>query len=297
MSRRLDPVVIGKVLTEAGQKHATRRQLYVKLERQLGRPVVAYLTSFRFPVMIESSDADMLEGILQETDLSKGLAVLISSPGGDILAPERIINVCRSYSGTGEYWAIVPSRAKSAATMICFGASRLIMACTSELGCVDPQVAIEDRLFSVFSIVKSYEELFMGAVQERGNLEPYLLQLANYDAREIAEFRWALDLAKDIAIKSLESGMMSNLSEQEIESRIKDFLIPEHVKDHGRPIYWYKARQSGLEVQLEQVRGNLWPTIYELYVRLDHFVSTRVPKCIETKDYSYAAMSTEEDER
>jgi len=82
MPKRLDPVVIGQVLTEAGQKHATRRQLYVKLERQLGRPVVAYFTSFRFPVMIESSDADMLEGILQETDLSKGLAVLISSPGG-----------------------------------------------------------------------------------------------------------------------------------------------------------------------------------------------------------------------
>ena len=51
-------------------------------------------------------------------DLSKGLALIISSPGGDGLAAERIINVCRHYSETKEYWAVVPNKAKSTARMV-----------------------------------------------------------------------------------------------------------------------------------------------------------------------------------
>lgn len=64
--------------------------------------------------MIDDADADMLEGILQKLDLTNGLALLISSPGGSGLAAERIINICRNYSVTGEYSAIVPGKAKSA---------------------------------------------------------------------------------------------------------------------------------------------------------------------------------------
>jgi len=48
--------------------------------------------------------------------------------GGDTLAGERVVNICRAYSGTGDYWALVPGRAKSAATIICMGASKIIMA-------------------------------------------------------------------------------------------------------------------------------------------------------------------------
>ena len=59
---------------------------------------------------------------------------MINSPGGSGLAAERMINVLRSYSGIGEYWAIVPAKAKSAATMVCLGASKILMGPASELG-------------------------------------------------------------------------------------------------------------------------------------------------------------------
>ena len=63
--------------------------------------------------------------MLRSLDLAAGLAVMINSPGGSGLAAERIINVLRSYSGTGEYWAIDPAKAKSAATMVCLGVCRI----------------------------------------------------------------------------------------------------------------------------------------------------------------------------
>ena len=73
----------------------------VKIETILeGRTLVTFFTSFAYPVQIEDADVDMLQSVLQQIDLSKGLVLMISSPGGDGLAAERIVNVCKAYSGT-----------------------------------------------------------------------------------------------------------------------------------------------------------------------------------------------------
>src|SRR3990167_2865685 len=167
--------VIGQVLNEQNQSHETRKKIIVKLENVIGRAVISLFTSFKFPVVLSDDDADMLEAVLQTMDLSKGIALLLSSPGGSGLAAERIINICRRYSGTGNYWVIIPGKAKSAATMVSFGASKLIMGPASELGPIDPQYTIiEDgrsKRFSLYNIVQSYKDLFERATKEKGNLQ------------------------------------------------------------------------------------------------------------------------------
>lgn len=292
MVDRFRETVFGQVLNEQHQAHETRKKFFRILEKSLGRPVISFFTSFRYPAQIEATDADMLEGVLQKLNLSNGLALLISSPGGDGLAAERIINVCRNYSSTDEFWVIVPSKAKSAATMICFGASKILMGLTCELGPIDPQIVLRVkgnfRFFSVYNIVKSYEKLFEKAVKEKGNLEPYLQQLQNYDEREIEEFRTNLQLAEDIAVRNLASGMLNGKSLEQIKKDIEIFLSPEYTKSHGRAIYYDEAKKCGLNVELLDVKSELWKNIYELYIRTNHFVSTQVSKCVESKDHSYA---------
>ncbi len=284
-----DPVQ-SYVFAEQEQSPITRRKLFKNLERLLGRPVLAYFTSFKHPVMINDQDADSLEGMLQKMDLSKGLALLINSPGGNGLAAERIIKACRSYSGTGDYWAIVPNKAKSAATIICAGASKIFMGPTSELGPIDPQIVINKRTTgSVYNVVKSYEDLFARAVGAKGNLEPFLQQLSNYDEKEIAEYRMALSLSEDIAIKTLATGMMKGSSEDEIKKKINMFLTPETTKTHGRPIYREEAFTCGLQVENLEASDGRWILIYELYVRLNNYVTYKTSKCIETRDKSYRA--------
>lgn len=289
-----DPIY-QKVKEEQLQIHSTRRLLYKKLAKLIGRPVISYFTSFRYPVMIEDGDAEMLEGVMQVCDFSKGLALIINSPGGIGLAAERIINVLRSYSGTGEYIALVPAKAKSAATMICLGASKIVMGKTSELGTVDPQVAIKERdklsRFSVYNIVKSYENLFERAVKETGHLEPYLQQLANYDEREIAEYKTALSLSDDIAVRALKTCMLKDLPEADIKKKIGIFLVPEtKAKVHGRPINAEDATNCGLTIDLKAVNDPLWLTLYELYIRLDNYVSIdNNSKVIECYDKSFSS--------
>jgi hypothetical protein len=290
---KTDPVA-QSVLREKGQDHETRKSLFRSLERSLGRPVVSFFTSFNFPVAIEDADADMLEGVLQKLDLSKGLALVISSPGGDGLAAERIVNVCRSHSGTGEFWAIVPGKAKSAATMICFGASKIFMGPTSELGPVDPQMTVRDasgvKRFSVYNVIQSYRDLFQQAVKEQGRLEPYLQQLNNYDAREIREMESAMALAGDIAVRNLASGMMKGCDPDEIRKRIEMFLVPDKVvKVHGRPIYRDQAHECGIDVEVCETKSPRWINIYELYIRSSMYVTDTVAKCMESKHHSFVA--------
>ena len=285
--------IIARVLEEEGQGHSTRKNLYLNIEKNLGRPVVSFFTSFNFPVNIENDDADMLIDLLQKMDLSNGLALMINSPGGDGLAAERIIQICRSYSKTKEFWAIAPSMAKSAATMICFGASKIMMGPASELGPIDPQISIEEngklRRFSVCNLITSYEDLFEQAVSESGNLEPYLLQLSNYDAREIQEYRAAVELSEDIAVKTLASGMMSDMQYSSIKKKIQIFLSPETVKTHSRPIYRDEARKNGLNIECMDVTSELWKNVYEVYLRLNYFVSTKVSKCFESAEQSFVS--------
>jgi hypothetical protein len=284
------PLVYDRVLEEVGQGHATRKELFEKLETHLERPVVSVFTSFRYPVMLQDDDADMLEGVLQSMDLSKGLALVISSPGGDGLAAERIVNMCRSYSGTGEFWAIVPGKAKSAATIVCFGASKITMGPTSELGPVDPQLNEGQNVFSVYNLVASYEDLFQRAVDETsGNMQPYLQQLEHYDEREIAEMRAAIELSKDIAARLLGSGMMSSKSGKAITSKIKMFLTPEQTKAHGRPIYRDEASKCGLNIERAEPDSEFWSSVYALYIRSNNLVQTAASKCIESAEHSYTA--------
>ncbi len=293
MNTKYSNPIITKVLDEQNQGSETRHKLFQELEKRLKRPIVTFYTSFTHPVLIEDRDADILEGILQKLDLSNGLVLVVSSPGGLGLSAERIANICRNYSKTNEYWAVVPSKAKSAATIICMGASKILMGPTSELGPIDPQIGVEKRergllnVLSVYNIVQSYDDLFARAVSEKGNLQPYMLQLSNYDDKEIAELRAGLELSKDIAVKLLRSGMMKGKSETQIKEKIKIFLIPEEVKTHGRPIYRARAKRCGLIVESKRLNETSWKLFYELHVRTNNFVSTQGAKCIESKDHSF----------
>lgn len=293
----LNKLVFQQIQGERRQDPSTRSSLYKKISKALGVPVISYFTSFNYPSMIDNSDADMLEGLLQNLNVENGFALIISSPGGDGLAAERIVNICRSYSGTGEFTCIIPGKAKSAATMICLGASKLIMTETSELGPIDPQIMyVKDdgvpQVFSAYNLISSYKKIFKNAVNNQGRMEPYLQALAKYDEREVEQCISEVDLSKDIAVKALKTGMLKQLTEAEITNRVQIFLQPKETKVHGRPIYHHDIEQCGFNVELKQPKEDPWPLIYELYMRLSVYTKTNgVAKCIESENHSFSASA------
>jgi hypothetical protein len=274
-----DPVVV-RVMAEVEQGPSVRRPLIAALEERFGgRCVLLYFTSFVQPVIIEDADADLIESVLQKSGLKGGLTMVINSPGGDGLAAERIINVCRSYAW-GDFEVVVPKMAKSAATMICFGARKVWMSRTSELGSIDPQVLRGNRLLSASTIVKSYDELLEAAAHTKGHLEPYLQQLSHYDASEIDDLRTAQRLSESIAVTALQTGMMKGISPDEIRRKIRPFLDPQLTLAHGRRIGLDVAQQCGLSVAEVPLGSEAWSLVWELYIRTDWCVTNQCSKLV-----------------
>lgn len=153
-----------RVSDEITQGWGLRKQLITDIERRVRGKVIVYFTSFGSANgMITDNDAEMIENLLSaEHDRGK-IVMVLSSAGGFGLAAERLVNVCRTYSD-GNFEVVVPHMAKSAATLVCFGASRILMSSTAELGPVDPQVRYYDdnskeQWISAEEYVRSYDEL------------------------------------------------------------------------------------------------------------------------------------------
>lgn len=288
---------ISALLDELNQHAAPRQELLRRIGQEVGRTAVAYFTSFMYPVMIDDSDADMLEEVLQATTLEKGLCLVLNSPGGNALAAERIVRTCREYSN-GNFDVVIARRAKSAATMIALGANKIYMGPTSALGPIGTQVLKKESdgtitWYSAHAIIKSYDELMEKAIGTEGHLEPYLQQLSRYDAREIEELRTAEELAQDIVVKWVKTNMLKGrdavtLSEARIRKKLATFLEPEVTKAHGRDIHFDEAKKAGLNVELVARNQPLWRTVSELYTRADHYVSSTHCKLVESPDHHFA---------
>ncbi len=280
---------------ETHQGHRTRRDLYSRIEAELGDDarVIAFCTSFHHPVIIANDDSDMLEEVLRNSDMKgRCLYLIVNSPGGDGIAAERIVKVCRTYSKNGAFRVLVPKRAKSAATMICLGAEAIYMGPTSELGPIDPQFPVfnEAGVFNGFQaaheIVSSYQELLEEAVATEGNVEPYLRLLCRYDTREIRRMLQAQALSVSIAVRLLKTGVMSKRSIASIKKSIERFTDPRFTKDHARPIYREEAARCGLAIESCDESGALWNALWPLYVRLSNYAERYVSKVIESATVS-----------
>lgn len=278
-----------RVTQEATQSWELRKELIGKIERRLRGKVIVYFSSFYDEdVMISDADAEMIESILAVEHSGGKIILILNSAGGSGLAAERIVNVCRSYSN-GQFEVVVPHMAKSAATMICFGASRIYMSSTAELGPVDPQVKYKndatgkEEWISAQEYVRSYEQLMDKAISgEAKRIETLVQQLVRYDARYIEQLKSVQALSENISIKLLQSGIMAHFTKEKIKEKISPFLIQEEMRSHSRMVTMAEAKNIGLRIKEITLQSELWHWLWELFVRANWAVSVRSRKILES---------------
>lgn len=281
---------------EVMQTHALRKDLIKKIqELREERLVISFFISFQSKAPLGPEDANMIEEVLVNSDTSKGITLLLDAPGGDGLAAERIIQLCKKYSKK-DFETIVPARAKSAATMVCLGSDRILMGATSELGPIDPQIPMKFgenwQWVSAHHIIRTYDKLMAEAVNLKiGHIDPYLQQLAQFNAVNIEMLRAATKLSESIAITSLKRGMLKKFKAKSIKSKIECFLNPDITLSHGRALSIEHLEKCGLNIEEIDLSSDLWKNARDLYTRssfvVDRGESGR--KLLETIDYSYQA--------
>ena len=281
---------------EVSQHHTLRKPLIKRIqELRAGRLVISFFVSFQSRSPLGPEDANMIEEVLVNSDTSNGVTLLLDAPGGDGLAAERIIQLCRRYSKK-DFETIVPARAKSAATMVCLGSDRILMGATSELGPIDPQIPMKFgeawQWVAAHYVIRTYDDLMTRAVQlQQGHIEPFLQQLAQFNATQIQMLRAATKLSENIAVTSLKRGMLKAVSLKDIRKRIKCFTDPDVTLSHGRALSIEHLEGCGLTIEELDLGSELWKTARDLYTRTTFVVDRGETgrKLLETVDSSYQA--------
>jgi ClpP class serine protease len=105
---------------------------------------------------ITHEDVNGLMSVLFGMDWSRGLTVILHTPGGVTNAAETIVAYLRSKFGTN-IEAIVPTYAMSAGTMIGLSTQRVVMGRQSQLGPIDPQMPVGGRYISARAVVEQFD--------------------------------------------------------------------------------------------------------------------------------------------
>lgn len=139
---------------------------------------------------------DKLCQTLQEPKRSK-LLLILNTYGGDPNAGYRIARAAIHNYGAPNFRILVPSYCKSAGTLICIGASALIMADQAELGPLDVQLRKQDELFqqsSGLDILRGVTYLQNEALQ---SFKTYLIDI---NGGAVLSTRVASEIASELVI-------------------------------------------------------------------------------------------------
>ena len=122
-----------------------RRRYLKKLSAKTGRNTILYYSGWlqkpaRYvtPLMsISDGDKNGFMSAVHGLDVSKGLDIVLHTPGGDIAATESLIDYLNQ-KFQGDMRAIVPQLAMSGGTIIACACKEIVMGKQSSLGPIDP---------------------------------------------------------------------------------------------------------------------------------------------------------------
>ncbi|MXW20214.1 MAG: hypothetical protein F4Z95_05365 [Gammaproteobacteria bacterium] len=245
---RVDPVNRGDFLADKSL------QSVACIADRYDRNVLYYASSFlqkpQIPGLFTSINMEDINGFMAGVhghDFSKGLLLILHTPGGLAEAAQTVVDYLRSKFS--EIDVLVPTYAMSAGTMIALGCDRIVMGRQSQLGPTDPQLIAGDRPYSAHSIVEQFEE---AKIQISGN--PVLAHawapvLRSFGPALLQEARKSIAYGQTLVQDWLQKYMFSDKPNPAGLARevAKHFGGNQHGS-HGRRIGRDEARQQHLEV-------------------------------------------------
>jgi len=258
------------------QQDRYRRSKIAAVEQVSGRLLIVYATACTSPGKPVPMDMLMLDpsdkiGFKTVTDNipPPNLDVLIHSPGGYAEAVESFVQQLR-----GKYTSIrfiVPSYAKSAATMFVMSGNEILMDTDAELGPIDPQMRTQTGTSPAEAILEQFEKAQAELRQDTTKLPSWMPILAQLGPSLLVDCTHAIELARALVRGWTKTYMLSGDPQAEEKSkRIADFLSDHaRFKSHVRPIKIPDLVSLG--VRVTELRSNpaLHVAVDELYCCLD----------------------------
>ncbi len=201
------------------------------------------------------SDAVMpgLMTAVNKLDKSKGLDLILHTPGGEINATEQIVFYLRN-TFKGDIRAIVPHLAMSAGTMIALACKSIVMGLHSNLGPIDPQVGGGPA----HAILEEFKRITTLCKDSPKEAQAWIPILQKYSPTLIGACEKAIKLSETMVKSWLVTGMFAPQKNRQAMARKVVSALGSHAQtlSHGRHITIDQARGLGLRIEALEAKGN-----------------------------------------
>lgn len=262
-----------------------RLEYLAKLHEHTGRNVVAYYSGWlqKDPHLSSLSicDADMayFMSAFYKLDKSKGLDLILHTPGGDIAATEALVSYFHRMF-ENNIRCFIPQLAMSAGTMIACGCSEIIMGKQSSIGPFDPQV----NGVPAYAVLEEFSNAKNEIKKQPHTIPIWQVLISKYHPTFVVECQNAINLSSEIVKKWLVKVMFAGDADADTKADTIVQKLNNHVdtKAHARHIDIDTARSFGLKVQKLEDDNELQDIILTLHhAYLELFNEKKVCKIVE----------------
>lgn len=272
---------------KAAQAFDTVRRRYIaKLSEITQRNVIAYYSGWQQKgslagTEIRDEDRDGFMRCMHGLDYSKGLDLILHTPGGSIAATQSIIVYLREKFGR-DIRAIVPHTAMSGGTIMACAAKTIVMARHSSIGPIDPQI----RGIPAKGVLKEFTTAFDEISAEPKKEAVWRPILAQYPPTFLGQCANAITWSEKFAREQLEDCMFRGARNKQsrIDKIINALTEYDEVKLHERQIGYVEAMNIGLRIELLEKNKALQDAVLTVHHCFVHTLSnTPAFKIIENQ--------------
>lgn len=240
-----------------------RRQYIAKLAEKTGRNVIVYYSGwlqksdmvgpqFR-GFSVDDSDKNGFMACIHQLDRTKGLDLVLHTPGGNTAATESLVDYLRAMFDTN-IRAIVPQLAMSAGTMIALACKEIVMGKHSSLGPIDPQFGGIPAHGVIEEFTRARDEI----MNDPRTIPVWQPILAKYTPTLIGECQKSIDWSKKMATEWLETGMFEGHAKRKEKAKKVVDELADHILtlSHARHYSAAAAKKLGLKIEMLEKPGN-----------------------------------------
>jgi ClpP class serine protease len=266
-----------------------RQELIKRVQAKLGGSLIAYTANPGHPFgFVMSQDALLFEDLLRTLSDKCGY-LMLTSPGGDPNASEKLLVMCRKRFTEG-FCVVIPNYAKSAGTMIALGSDKILMGYLAELGPIDPQLQLGPMpgpSLPARSFIDGLENIRRKIKDDGDPVQMYVPMLSRIRPELIAICQSSINDSRTFAAKWLKQYMLKNDPDQ--AEKVANWLSGgEKYKSHGKVIDYSEAKNV-LKLNVEEIdKGSeMWDELWELHARSVQFLQqTGAAKLFENEHVS-----------
>lgn len=250
--------IVNEINKEESPVDAIRVKYMKTLHEYTGRNIIAYYSAFVHKrgsnsTGIDDTDKQPFMQMMHGLDRSKGLDLILHTPGGNVSTTESLVYYLKQMFGN-DIRVIVPQSAFSAGTMIALSSKEIIMGKHSNLGPIDPQFGG----LSCAGIIEEFDEARQDILKDQRTAKLWEPIIGKYPPNFIGDCRKAIKWSEEIVTKWLEENMFRECEnpKEAANKVVRKLGSHENTYDHSRPIHMDELRKLGLNIKaLENMGG------------------------------------------